>query len=211
MVETSYSEFVSHYNAGDISRANMALSRELGRLLVTNRQDFIDLLNESGVYANSQMPDERLMDLFFDNVGKNKHLQLGASLLVSINNKEQNFDGSYETNDDATKAAYHTLKEEYSGIIPLLIGAATTVGGSLLNRRNDKLKAQEEKKQKAIDAKNAMALEVQRQKGLKAQAQIAAQQSAAAKEKSKTYIKIAVIGGIVLVGTVLAYMYFKKK
>ena len=115
LTEDLYSEFIDSYNEGNMNDASIAMVRELGNILVHKREDFIYLLNESDIPATADMTDSKLVDLFVDNVGKNKKLTLGSSLLVNMQNAETNFDGEKEVNDDAVKAGYSCLMCSFSG------------------------------------------------------------------------------------------------
>jgi cobalamin biosynthesis Mg chelatase CobN len=124
-----YNNFVDSYNEGDVASANASLMKELGNILVRNRQDFIDLLNESGIDAMADMSDTTLVDLFVNNVATNKKLILGASLLVNMHNKQMGFDGEEELSDEGVKAGYEVMCSYFNadGNVPLL---STLKGGA---------------------------------------------------------------------------------
>ena len=77
---TNFKEYV---NDGDIVGANDAIMIELGSILVNNKQNFIDLLNESGIEADISMSNKQLIGLYMENA-ENKHLLLGSSLLANM-------------------------------------------------------------------------------------------------------------------------------
>ena len=114
-MEDFYSDFVDGVNGSDIQSANAALMKELGNILVRNREDFVHLLNESGVSASPSMSDAKLIDLFISNVGQNKTLALGASMLVHSHNKTVSFDGEETMSDEGIKAGYRILNEYFAG------------------------------------------------------------------------------------------------
>ena len=106
-------DFHSNFNAGitcDIESANECLMRELANILVRNRTDFIDMLNESGVVASKDMSDIQLINLFIENSSKNKKMLLGAALLVNVHNKIMGFDGEDEISDSGVKTGYAIMK-----------------------------------------------------------------------------------------------------
>lgn len=84
----------------DNYNANMVLMVELGRLLVEKRDDFIHVLRFAGIHV----PDEKytpvtdidLVNLFIQN-STNRTLLLGASFLISHNNKFSAVDGTEYT------------------------------------------------------------------------------------------------------------------
>ena len=64
LIEDLYESFVESYNEGDIKSASLALMKELGNILVKQKIDFVNLLNESDVPASIEMNDSELVNLF---------------------------------------------------------------------------------------------------------------------------------------------------
>jgi hypothetical protein len=153
-----YSEFSSALNEGNISGANASLMKELSAILVRDKSDFVDMLNESGVDADVSMSDAELIQLFVDNASSNKKLILGAALLVNVHNTKMGFDGDEEIDDALVKQSYFTMKscfvenpngEEYSYFpIGLAVGAASKLLGkgvdAIEERKASKEKMREE-------------------------------------------------------------------
>ena len=115
LVTDFYEEFIKGVEKSDIVYSNNALMCELGNIMATNREDFIHLLNESGIEANDKMSDAVLTDLFVTNVGKNKKLTLGASVLVNTYNAPLNADGENELSDAGVKAGYEVMCSYFGG------------------------------------------------------------------------------------------------
>jgi len=114
---------------GQIIQANEVLMTELGRILVTKKDEFVDLLNESGVNATTEMSDGELVDLYIENIDTNNDLMLGSSVLVNHWNQKSGYDGEDVLSDTGVKQGYGVLRayyadpyqdEEYSNIIPIL-------------------------------------------------------------------------------------------
>jgi len=100
----------------DFEWANDALMTELAYILVKDKKDFVDLLNESEVTADIKMSDAQLIDLFIDNIENNKTLMLGAALLTQMHNRKMGFDGEEEINDDGVKTSYTVLNTYFSDL-----------------------------------------------------------------------------------------------
>ena len=144
-------DFHSNFNSSvencDFESANKCLMTELGNILVRDKGDFVDMLNESGISASKSMTDAQLVNLFMDNVKSNKKLILGASLLANIHNKKMGFDGEDEINDGAVKTGYAVMNsyfndegyegidEEKSNLIPF--GLIFKGAKALLDKRKD--------------------------------------------------------------------------
>ena len=133
---------------GQIIAANEMLMEELGRILVMKKDDFVEMLNEAGIDATTEMPDDELVDLFIENIDSNRDLMLGASVLVNHYNQQVGFDGTGELSDDGVKKGYGVLRgyyadpfvdEEYSNIVPILGAIGKGVGNLWKNR--DRIKA----------------------------------------------------------------------
>lgn len=109
-------EFTRYIHNEDLQSAGDSILRELARILVRDKSDFIDMLIESGVEADSSMSDSQLIELFVDNA-HNKRMLLAASLLVNSHNKKMGFDGEDEISDDGVKLGYAVLNETFNGDI----------------------------------------------------------------------------------------------
>lgn len=156
--------FINKFNyalqEGNLQEANAVLMRELAAILVRDKADFVDMLNESGVLADAEMPDAQLIDLYINNVGNNKKLILNSALLVNQHNAKMGFDGEQELDDNLVKECYLCMKscftdepmgENYSNIAPALIvpliGAAAKLGTKGLETRRQKKAAEEQRKE----------------------------------------------------------------
>lgn len=142
-----YSEFSSALGDGDVSGANASLMKELAAILVNNKSDFVDMLNESGIDADADMSDAELIQLFVDNAKTNKKLILAASLLVNVHNKKMGFDGEDEISDEVVKQSYFTMKscfvdapsdDEDFSYFP--VGLAISAGSKILGKGIDAVK-----------------------------------------------------------------------
>lgn len=112
-------DFHSNFNSSvencDFESANKCLMKELANILVRSKSDFVDMLNESGIYATKSMGDAELVNLFIANAQNNKKLLLGASLLTNIHNKQMGFDGDNEISDLGVKNGYAVMNSYFNG------------------------------------------------------------------------------------------------
>lgn len=212
-----YGIFVESYNNGDMRQATLSLMNEIGRILVRKREDFINLLNESGIAASNEMSDATLVNLYIDNVDTNKKLLLGTSLLVAMHNKQLGFDGEEEINDDAVKAGYGAMRDYFFNAegaadpvtaIAQALGAGANLGSKLTEAKIKKKYGSLDALQKKQDAKAAITQQLIAAK----QAQIDSDTKRgeqADKTKRTLLIVGGVIAGIAVLGVVL--MSIKKK
>ncbi len=115
-METPFHTELSVYiNQNDVEGANAVIMREMGKVAVNHRGDFVDLLVNSDVPANAQFADDQLLNLYFDNLHK-KEMLIGTALLVNMHNKVSGFDGKDEINDAGTKASYKVMSNFFGGI-----------------------------------------------------------------------------------------------
>jgi hypothetical protein len=218
LYEDLYSQFIDSYNEGDNNTASLALMRELGNILVTKREDFVYLLNESDIPATADMSDAELVNLFVDNIGTNPKLTLGASLLANMENADTNFDGEKRIDDDAVKAGYSCMMcyfngEDYSNAIDPVTAIAQGVG-ELSKLGTTISSGQQKKKYGAMDTaaqKQQARSEIVKQVIAQRQAQI----EAAQKEKEtqqKTTRTLLIVGGVVVGLTILGVaVYMMRK
>lgn len=209
MEEGYYDNFIDQYNAEDYKSAHGSLLSELGKSVVTHREDFVHLLNDSGIPASEQLSDEQLISLFVDNIQTNKELALGASLLVQYNNNKSGADGP-EVNDDAVKAGYELLSNA-GGVVDSIaktVGEGLKFGTVLANNKYNKQNAGMNalvKKKEDERAMQAAALKIRL-----AQEQAAAKKKAEA-EKTKRVVIFSVIGVVALAAIIGVVIYIKKK
>lgn len=211
----NYSGFIEGVQNGDLKSANLSLMRELGDMLVKRKGDFVHLLNGSGIKASIGDSDVHLVNAFINNVGKNKQLTLGASLLVNMYNKQPSFDGTDEISDEGVKGAYLIMEssfcgEDHSNVGGILgaIGGIAQGGVGLANKlvpdKNAALNLAAQKQQaKAVMTQQIIA---QRQSQLDAATKASEHKAKLTKILVISGVGLVVIGGII--GTVI---YLKKR
>ena len=198
-----YSNFSSSVENYDLESANKCLMTELANILVRSKGDFVDMLNESGVYADKNMSDTQLINLFINNAKSNKKLLLGASLLTNIHNKQMGFDGEDEISDEGVKSSYAVMNsffngesyedidEETSNFLP--IGLILKGAKKLIGKRN------EGKGADAEAAKQQMLLQAKLQR------------EAEAAKKRKTQNAWLIGGGAVLLLGIITIVIIKTR
>lgn len=213
-----YSNFTSSVDKGDLQNANKALMQSLGVIIVKDRENFVHLLNECDVDADTKMSDRELIDLFIDNVAEDPEMMLGASMLVNCYNKKSNFDGDDALNNEYVKGGYVAISdcfngETYSNAIDPVTAIAETVGKGI-DLGSKGLEGRQKKKyglQDAAIAKNqardAMKQQViaQREQELQVKKQREADQS----KNSRT--ALIVVGAVVGVALLAFFAYKMKK
>jgi hypothetical protein len=228
-------DFGNSIDCGDINGANNAIIKELANILITRKQDFVSLLNQSGINASIDDDNVRLINLFVSNLPFNKRLMIGSSLLVNMNNQKSNFNGETEIDDKNVKNGYQVLKhcfsgENYSnetgpiGASSLGGGASGGLAGIIAGAVGDIAKAttkisegQQKKKyggldlaSKQTDAKNQMVQAILNKKQLQLETTKNAQE-AKAKQKRLIYIIGGSILGLALIGFVIYKIKNKSK
>ena len=205
LYEDLYSQFIESYNEGDKDAASIALLRELGNIMVTKRDDFVYLLNESEIPASADMSDAELVNLFVENVGKNPKLTLGASYLATMENTEENFDGEKRVSDDAVKAGYSCMMcyfngDDYSNVAADPVTAIAQGVGELSKLGTTIASGQQKKKFGAMDTaaqKQQARSEIIKQVIAQRQAQVEAAQKQK-ETQQKTTRTLLIVGGVVV-------------
>lgn len=218
-----YTDFCTEFNRSvkkqDVSSAHRALMQELGRILVRDKQDFVDLLNESGYEAEVIDSDVDLVDTFVENVPYSPSLMLGASMLTAAHNRKMSFDGEDEYLDDSlVKSSYNVMysyfgsSENYSnavsdvGLIAGAIGATATLGSSISqSQQRKKYGGQDISAQKEASKQQVVQgiLDAKKQQ----QEQLRAEQ----KEKAQNKRLIYIIGGSVLAVAIIGIAIYAIK
>lgn len=211
-------EFDNSIEKGNISEAHYTLMRELGNILVREKQDFVDLLNESGVEAMIIDSNAELVDKFVENLPHNRNLMIGASLLTQMHNRKMGFDGSDTIDDRMVKNGYGVMQsyfsgnyqEESSNAIGAAIIGATAAGAGLTKT------ALENKREKEGVGRN-VATQKEASKQAIIQGILAQQQSKAdalkqeQQDKAKTRKLLYIIGGSILAIAVIGVVAYTIK
>ena len=87
-----FSRFETEYNNGDLAKANFILMQSLADFLVKEREDFVHLLNESGIQASASESDTELIKKYVDGL-VNRKLLLGTAMLLNMHKAKMGFDG----------------------------------------------------------------------------------------------------------------------
>jgi hypothetical protein len=216
-----YNDFCDEFNIclneGDYASANEVIMRELGGVLVRKKKDFVHLLNESGVPSEMSDTDMQLIDNFVNNVPYNKNLMVGASLLVNMQNKQLNFDGTSKVSNENIKNGYHVMKtyfidENYSNAVdPISAVAATVTAGLNLGKnvqegKNKQKTAGLDLAQKREESKQAMITSALAAKQANYDAQKKAQET-----KMQTQKVLYIVGGSILAIAVIGLIIYKVK
>lgn len=201
----------------DFDNAQDVLMNELGVILVRDKQDYVDMLVESGVDADASMSDNQLVELFVDNTD-NKNMLLGASLLTQMHNKKIGFDGDDEISDDGVKTGYAVMntyfnfddeddltEDEFSyagGIWGTLFQGAKNLLGGRKNKGRDSSRDAEISRQRMIAAARAeKARRVAEQR----------RKEEEEKQKKKRTTTIIIVSSIVVVGIITTILILKRR
>lgn len=213
-----HTQLEQYINQNNVTAANVLIMRELGRIIVSNKQDFIALLNECGIDANENMSDDQLVELYVNKL-LNQKLLLGTAFLVNMHNKRSNADGESEVSDEAVKSAYAALSSNFIGENDLsdedyenaigdawagAIQGVSGLGTKIVEGRQKKKYGAQDLLAKKIEAKTELTKAVIEQKQAKAKAE---------ESKKKTQRTLLIIGGVVVGLSALAavWYYVKKK
>lgn len=222
-------DFEKYISSQELDKANNRLLEELARILVQNKSDFVDMLEESGIEADESMSKNQLIQLFTQNTD-NKKMLVGASLLANSYNKNSSFDGEDELSDENVKLGYAVLNENFNGdeydevqdedfsyIVPILAGLVK--GGVNLWRNNRQRQGKSNtKNNENFNQVLAMRQEaarrqmeraaIQRQQIALEQQRLAQEEARKRRRRTTTYI---VIGAVVLSAIVGTIIYLRNK
>jgi len=213
-----YSNFTDSVDKGDLQNANKALMQSLGVIIVKDRENFVHLLNECDIDADTKMSDRQLIDLFVDNVAEDPEMMLGASILVNCYNKKSNFDGDDSLNDRYVKAGYVAIcdsfspEEQYSNAIDPVTAIAETVGKGI-DLGSKGLEGRQKKKyglQDAAIAKNQARDAMKQQVIAQREQELEVKKQREADQNKNSRTALIVVGAVVGVA-LLAFIAYKMK
>lgn len=204
-------EFNQLLQQKQIVQAGDRVIQELGKTLVDNKRDFVNLLNESGVESNINDSDIDLINKYADNLPKNKKLMLGSALLTQSKNKIVGADGTQEISDKNVRNVYGVMKscfsaEPYSNAVDPISAIAEAVGAGA-NLGTTIAKGQQQKKYGG----QQLAAQQEAAKTALFQSALDYKKSKADSGKGKSTIAIVAISGVLVVGIIIAIVAMKRK
>jgi hypothetical protein len=228
-----HSKLAEYIKTKNLRNANDLIMTELGKCLVKNKGEFVDLLNYSGISASSAMTDAQLIALYISNIVDNEKLLIGTAYLVNKSNEMVSFDGESEISDTGVKRTiqilynyfedeptnaeqdpnedFYSSSEDYSnaaavvGAIATAVGQGAELGSTITKARQRKKYGVLDTAQKQLDAKQALIQSVIAQK----QAQTDLQKTSTEAKTKKLKIWAMLGGGIVIV-SIIAFVIYKK-
>lgn len=207
MLTDFHRELTDYLRAKQGSNATNLILNELGKCLVHERENFVEVLNNAGIPASVGDGDIILVEKFVQNAPTNKKLLLGASLLVNHRNKVTNFDGEEEVSDAGVKNTYKTLYYNIGGVGDILKGVVET-GGKVYERESAKKTQFSDALTKQREARQQLLQSALNEK--KAQSD-SKKSSGSTKRKSKTTLIIiaSALVGLTIIGLII-YKVRKK-
>ena len=233
LIDDFNTNFGYHIQSSDFRSATNDIMEELGKVVANDRTNFVTLLSDSDIEVSPLDSDARLIELYVNNIGDNKKLALGSSLLVNTNNKVTSFDGEKELNDNNVKIGYKLLhnyfNDEYSnsdadanvggaagkvgggaasggvvGAIAGAVGSLADFGSKIAANKGASKNAVMDMASKKQDAKTQLIQSVLQQKQAQADIQ---------KEKAKSKKIWLIVGGSVLALAIITgtIIYIKKR
>lgn len=205
---TDYHNFNRMSNSNDIFK-------QIGGIIVTDKSDFIDLLEESNIELSpsDKIDDLRLVDIYTEALPESEPLKYGTAYLIQLKNSSSSFDGKVD--NEAVYATYDRLVDYWNPQDENeseFAGAIINTAGNVANRV---MEGQQKRKYGALD----YATEQAKAKALLIQAMIEQkrkQQEEARldKERLAKTQKTLIVGGSILLGVVILtgiFLNFKAK
>lgn len=208
-----HTELAQHIDNNDNANANRLITGELAKALVTDRGNFIEVLNQAGVSVPLDATDTELIELFTANAPINDDLLLNASLLINHNNQISGFDGEDELSDTGVKATYKELKsffsgddEEKSNWVGAALGLASAgagLAGQAIQSKQAKKQGGAQMLERQSQARQQLIQSAMAQKQAQAELQ-------AKKEKTRNTLLIVGIGVVGLLAIIGVAVYLKR-
>lgn len=207
MLTDFHKELSIYLKAKQGSNAHKLILNELGKCLVNEKENFVEVLNNAGIPSSNDDSEIVLIEKFVQNAPTNKKLLLGASLLVNHTNKVTNFDGEKEVSDAGVKNTYKTLYYNIGGVADLVKGVVD-VGGNIYQKESAKKTQFSDALIKQREARQQMLQSALNEK--KSQSDIKTQ-GKNTKRKSKTTLIIvaSALVGLTIIGVII-YKIRKK-
>lgn len=236
MAKEFYNKLINYVSVNDTSNANNLLMKEVGKSLVKDRSNFIELLTSSGIAASESMADMELVDAFVNSLPKNKSLMIGTAFLINNDNKFVSADGGEQISDKGVKVCYNVMYDFFNcgdpnsmefynadgipGASTLCSAASGGVVGAIAGAVSEVAKlggkiseGQQKKKYGAIDAlSKKQDAKQQMIQSILAERKAKVEQSTKQKEtKAKTTKIILIVAGSIVALGIIGFIIYKIK
>jgi len=217
MAKEFYNKLINYVSVNDTSNANALLMKEVGKSLVKDKSNFIELLTSSNIAASESMSDMELVDAFINNLPTNKSLMIGTAYLINSDNKFLSADGSEQISDKGVKVCYNVMYENFSGeeeehsnvIAAAVIGAVgglAALGSKIAENKGKKKYATLDALSKKQEGKQQMIQSILAERKAKLDEETKIKESKAGKTKI-----LLIIAGSVMVLGVIGFIIYKLK
>tara|TARA_R110000868_G_scaffold188012_1_gene430774 strand:+ start:455 stop:1123 length:669 start_codon:yes stop_codon:yes gene_type:complete len=219
MAKEFYNKLINYVSANDTSNANALLMKEVGKSLVKDKSNFIELLTSSNIAASESMSDMELVDAFINNLPTNKSLMIGTAYLINSDNKFLSADGSEQISDKGVKVCYNVMYENFSGeqeeehsnvIAAAVIGAVgglAALGSKIAENKGKKKYGTLDALSKKQEGKQQMIQSILAERKAKLDAETKIKEGRA----SKTKILLIIAGSVMVLGVIGFIIYKLKK
>jgi cobalamin biosynthesis Mg chelatase CobN len=215
--EVSYN-YHGREGRGQLRSSYRGMMRSLGECLVKNKNEFVVLLNESGVSSSENDSVASLIDKYVNNICHNQKLMLGTSLLLEMKNKTSNADG---VQDDNIKNGYFLIRdylsfdgdEEHSswvGAVAGAIGEGAKLGTKALEGSQKRKFGALDLATKRQETQAALIQAVVQQKQAKLEADKKKEEQQQKTKRTVIVVSAAVVG-LAVVGLAIFLVMRKKK
>lgn len=225
MAKEFYNNLIKYVSLNDTANANNLLMKEVGKSLVRNKSNFIELLTASGIPASESMSDIELVDSFVNALPRNKNLMIGTAYMINSDNKLLGADGIEQISDNGVKVCYNVMYdffncgdsneadfrnadgEEHSNAWGAAIAGATNLASKITEGQQKKKFGVSDTLAKQQEARQQMIQSIMAER--KAKLDSANKQKESKNKKTKTILLIA--GGVVLLGIIGLIIYKVRK
>ena len=192
------------------ARQSAELMKDMGNILATDKEAFIDVLEASDIPVKST-DEYDLIDVYIDNLPSSDALKVTSAYVLG--EKSSGFSGVDNKEVCANyDILYNFFDEEMSNTAGLIAGAikeSAKLGTAITKGQQQKKYGASMSAEKQADAKRQMIQAVLENKKLQEEAQKKKNEE---KSKTKRYLIIggSVIGGLALIGLVIYFIKRKK-
>lgn len=124
------SNFLGNAKTGNNRLMGNFLLSEIASLVVYKKSDFLKVFDKAGIRTSLNPTDEELVELFFENIDRNKNLKLGTAFLIAHKNKFSGADGGTELTSNAVGAVV--------GAVSTALGKGFELGNTAVEKKRQK-------------------------------------------------------------------------
>lgn len=191
----------------------------LGECIVNHKEDFVEMLKESGVSCSMKDEPKELAEKYVENVDKNPALMIASAYMCAYYSTDISFDGEKSVDNNQVHGISKSLYDFFSiddnfyefagGLLGGLVSKGKDIAQDLYQQKQKQKTAGVDMLSQKSQAKQQMVNAILEQQRMKQEMEL--KKAEDQKKKRRTWIIVGSVAGALILGTAIFLIIKSKK